>query len=340
MTAVDVEHYIEERPCIYDGERYSVRDNGAVLRYQREAHRTRAADNKWTFGKESSSNPYLTISGVRIHRIVATAFHGEPEDPHYVVDHIDTNCRNNRPENLRWLSRLENVLKNPITRRRVEYLCGSIEAFLDNPSLLRDASGNPNFLWMRAVTPEEASNCKARLALWASSGPLRHVTDRTNDIKPKNLNRMHQSLQKWEAGLDGEPGLDFAMTPRSAQYMWSSEIYFPLCPAIIDIDPLYDYVKNLKTGAVFAYSDNPEICPELTVHSVDRLQGRAAILILCQRSGALWSIIGVEVSRRLPHFIHFNLGSYSTEVEARQAFIDKAAVNFWSDAYSNSFNNS
>lgn len=48
---------------------------------------------------------------------IATAFHGEPPSPQYVVDHIDTNCRNNRPENLRWLTRLENALMNPITRK-------------------------------------------------------------------------------------------------------------------------------------------------------------------------------------------------------------------------------
>ncbi|WP_294143305.1 HNH endonuclease signature motif containing protein [uncultured Sanguibacteroides sp.] len=33
----------------------------------------------------------------------------------YVVDHIDTNRQNNRIENLRWLTKLENVLLNPIS---------------------------------------------------------------------------------------------------------------------------------------------------------------------------------------------------------------------------------
>lgn len=113
---------------------------------------------------------FVYCEGVQIHRIVATAFHGEPPDPTYVVDHIDTNRMNNRPpENLRWLSRLENALKNPVTRKKIEYLCGSIEAFLENPSMLNDLQGNPNFAWMRTVTPKEAKNCKERMFIWANS---------------------------------------------------------------------------------------------------------------------------------------------------------------------------
>jgi hypothetical protein len=334
MTSIDVELYGEVKECIFEGEHYSVRDNGAVFRHQREGKRLRATDNKWTFGAENSSNPYLHISGVRIHRIVATAFHGEPPDPRYVVDHIDTNCRNNRPDNLRWLSRLENVLKNPLTRRRVEYLCGSIEAFLDNPSILRDVSGNTNFEWMRAVTPEEAQNCKARIAIWAGSPHSPQMTPRDASPIKKNLNRMHQPLQKWEAGLNGEPGLDFAATPRSAHYMWNSAIHFPLCPANVGSDPLEDYVNNLNIGAVFAYSNDPEICPELAVDRFEYLRARNAILTLCKRVGVAWTIVGIEVTRRgLPHFIHFYLGSYSTEREATNAFMQKSTINFWADGY-------
>ena len=70
-----------------------------------------------------------------------------------MVDHIDSNCRNNRPENLRWLTRLENALKNPATRKKIEYLCGSIEAFLENPSMLNELQGEPNFTTIKALGP-------------------------------------------------------------------------------------------------------------------------------------------------------------------------------------------
>jgi hypothetical protein len=173
MSLVDSNDFTRKCECTYKGECYSVRDNGAVLRHQRTGKRVRPNDNKWTFGIENSLNPYLHISNVRIHRIVATAFHGEPPDPQYVVDHIDTNCKNNRPENLRWLTRLENVLLNPVSRKKIEFICGSIEAFLENPSILNAYRDMKDIAWMRTVTPEEAKNCKERMSLWAES-----------DIKP------------------------------------------------------------------------------------------------------------------------------------------------------------
>ncbi|MDZ7633215.1 MAG: HNH endonuclease signature motif containing protein [Bacteroidales bacterium] len=108
---------------------YSVPDNGAVLRHTLNDRRTRQTDNKWTFGKQNNRTGYLEIASVRIHRIVATAFHGEPPTKEHVVDHIDTNKQNNRPENLRWVTRLENVLLNPISAKRIAYVCGSVEEF-------------------------------------------------------------------------------------------------------------------------------------------------------------------------------------------------------------------
>ena len=77
--------------CVYKGEQYSVRDNGAVLRHARNGKRLRKYDNQWTFGKPNIKTGYMEIASVRIHRIVATAFHGEPPTKEHVVDHIDTN---------------------------------------------------------------------------------------------------------------------------------------------------------------------------------------------------------------------------------------------------------
>lgn len=169
MAIIDVNDFTQETECIYDGERYSVRDNGAVLRHHRIEKRVRRSDNQWTFGKVNSSNGYLYLSNVRIHRIVATVFHGEPPNSQYVVDHIDTNRQNNRPENLRWVTRLENALLNPVTRKKIELICGSIDAFLKNPSILNAYQDQKDLSWMRTVTPEEAQNCKERMSLWANS---------------------------------------------------------------------------------------------------------------------------------------------------------------------------
>ena len=97
----------------------------------------------------------IRVSG---HRIVAAAFHGPGPSSEYVVDHIDTNRQNNRPDNLRWVTRLESILLNPITLARIEFAYGSLDAFFANPG----AAQVPNWEWMRTVTKEEAQQCKKR----------------------------------------------------------------------------------------------------------------------------------------------------------------------------------
>jgi hypothetical protein len=88
----------------YRDERYRVRDNGAVFRQNRFRKRARPLDKHWTFGRQNPSAGYMHLAGVPVHRIVCTAFHGSPPTDQHVVDHIDTNRANNRPENLRWVS--------------------------------------------------------------------------------------------------------------------------------------------------------------------------------------------------------------------------------------------
>ena len=97
-----IDTYNKEVLCTYEDETYSVRDNGAILRHSREGARKRRNDDIWTFGTVNKETGYLLHSGVRVHRIVATAFLGEAPTKEHVVDHINTNKQDNRPENLRW----------------------------------------------------------------------------------------------------------------------------------------------------------------------------------------------------------------------------------------------
>ena len=155
-----INDYKEIKECVYKDEHYSVRDNGAVMRHLREGKKPRRDDGVWTFGIKSSQNGYMHIGSHRVHIIVATAFLGARDSKIYVVDHIDTNRCNNRVENLRWFTRLENVLNNEITRNKISYICGGIEKFIANPSILHERLGlfaDPSLDWMRTVTREEAA---------------------------------------------------------------------------------------------------------------------------------------------------------------------------------------
>ena len=163
---VDINEYLVEKDCWYKEEHYSVRDNGAIFRHKREGKAKRPNDCVWTFGK-TGHNQYLYFGNIPVHRIVATAFKGESPTDQHVVDHIDTNRQNNRPENLRWLTKLENILNNEITRAKVESICGSIEAFLENPSLLFNHEfKDRNFTWMKTVTKEQAANSLKNIQQW------------------------------------------------------------------------------------------------------------------------------------------------------------------------------
>lgn len=163
---ITIDDFSEERECVYKDEKYSVRDNGAILRHPKEGKPERKKDNVWTFG-DTPHNGYIYYCGTPVHRVVATAFCGEAPSVQHVVDHIDTNRQNNRPENLRWLTKLENILNNEITRIKVEYICGSIENFLKNPSLLfNHENEDPNFRWMRRVSKEEAQNALDNIKSW------------------------------------------------------------------------------------------------------------------------------------------------------------------------------
>ena len=62
---------------------------------------------------------------------------------------------------------MENALNNDATRKKIIYLCGSIEAFIENPAILRTKALPPDVSWMKTVTKEEAAACKKRIDEWA-----------------------------------------------------------------------------------------------------------------------------------------------------------------------------
>ncbi len=327
---IDINDFSQERTCVYEGETYSVRDNGAVMRHARENGRKRIADNIWTFGKTNSQNPYLLFGGVRVHRIVATAFLGNPPDASYVVDHKDTNCRNNRPENLQWLTRVENVLKNPASRKKIEFLCG-VEEFIKNPAILRTKSIGSDKTWMRSVSKEEAENCRIRMELWAREKKSSKLM-RSNIHASNFRNRVYKPLYKWEAGFPREPGLDFADTPWCAQYMWG-DVQFPCCPQTFGEQPMQDYFNNINVGDLFAFNQNDSF-PRLYAYEKRVLRESCSWTVICNNSEKNWNVVGVEMNEK-NFFIHFNLGTFSSLEECKRIVSMIEDENyFWSKGFS------
>ena len=148
MKNNSIHNFQQEVECSYRNEQYLVRDNGAVLRKRRTNKRKRPLDNVWTFGRFTERDGYRKIGTIPVHRIVATAYHGEQPSPQHVVDHIDTNRMNNQPANVRWVTRLENILDNPKTLRRIENKWGSIEGLINDPCAAEKTNPIAQRPWM------------------------------------------------------------------------------------------------------------------------------------------------------------------------------------------------
>lgn len=255
----------EQREVTFKEETYLVRDNGAVWRRSRVGARRRKFDEVWTFGVLNRSSGYLVLSDHVVHRVVAAAFHGEPPSTGHVVDHIDTNRHNNRAENLRWVTRLENILLNPITRARIEFAYGSLEAFFENPGVHAVA----NWDWMRTVTKEEAAQSLARLRKWAEEGRVptggalgdwvfapRRSEPKSFEAKlrpPSATGAAGGRLGSAQQSRDEVPPADTpSLTPGAIQRDWRTPTEFPLCPVKVSEFTLDDYLGRLVDGAVFA----------------------------------------------------------------------------------------
>ncbi len=295
--------------CVYKEERYSVRDNGAVLRFSREGKRPRPTDNQWTFGKINYITGYLEIAAVRVHRIVATAFHGLPPTKEHVVDHIDTNKQNNRPENLRWVTRLENILLNPITARRIAIVCGSVEAFLADPSKFRDSFQEPNYSWMCTVSIQEANMSLQRMLTWAHSEKLPSGGTLGDWIFNRN------AFQYQEVHEIIIP----AMTLNAAQRNWSTPSEFPCCPQEYTGDPIKAYAKELQAGSVLCRNS---MYSSLVLESATPTDGQSLYVLTesgeAEKAIKPWALAKITFENNL--FVHTSLGNFFTREGAEKQY--------------------
>lgn len=323
------EYYNEEKQCTYKNETYLVRNNGAVLRCPKNANKIRPLDNKWTFGNLGDKG-YLYIAGVQVHRIVATAFYGDAPSTQHIVDHKDTNRQNNRPENLHWVTKLENALNNPITRKRIITICGSIEAFLENPSLLGESQLDTNFSWMRRVIPEEAKICREKLEEWAKSDTpssggkigqwiykermpaLDNNIDKREKIwKNEKKNALPDNFFNADNQEDDERNPDYieSLTVGAVQRNWRTPAEFPCCPQSIGDNPLEDYLKNLQIGKIFSKNQYGQS----KIIQFGLSKDKNTIAVQTYTEGGVKSLFVAKITFENNLFVHTNGGSYFSD---------------------------
>lgn len=339
MGTPNIKDFTEEKVCEYKGRRYYVRDNGAVYRQCKDDGIKRKWDEEWTFGIFDPNTGYMLIGQERVHRIVCAAYHGDPIGDRNVADHIDTNRCNNRPDNLRWVTKLENTLNNPITRAKIELICGSVEAFLNNPSLLYGhESKNPKFTWMRAVTKEEAQRSLARWQEWAAKpkeerkpkgeGVGEWIYDEDKHSRPTN-NRPYyvgpyNSWEEHKAAVDEmnrqyyeeQYGLKDSLTQGARQLKWKTPTVFLMCPTGVPEISLELYEQNMVIGEIFCRN----CYGESYLKDVDFNPEKDALIALTYQPGGVkeWYLIKIRMDDG--YYVHETIGSFFEEIGGRKYF--------------------
>lgn len=298
MANCDINDFDIEKECDYKGEHYSARDNGSVFRHPKPLGKLRRLDNKWTFGKPNRKTGYLMFSDIPVHRIIATAFLGSSPSQEYIVDHIDTNRQNNRPENLRWLTRLENILLNEHTRKKIEYHCGSVENFLNNPSLLPKNTSEKNFAWMRTVSKEEALVCLENMKKWLTKSNTSASEGSIGEWIFKGENR---SANKFEQIYTE------SLTPTAIQESWKIPTEFLYCPLTITTNtPVLEYLNNIQFNKLCLKNKNYQSVAISVAITLDK----KTMWVITHNAGSTkpWGLFRVTFEQN--KFLHKNLGTF------------------------------
>lgn len=302
VHVIQIESFTSQKRCVYKGRIYYVRDNGAVYRLRKDGGRIRRGDEEWTFGKLNKETKYLYMGTERIHRIVCTAFHGDAPTAQHVVDHIDTNRQNNRPENLRWLTKLENTLNNPITVKRIISCCGSIEAFIENPALIRDSEENRDISWMRRCSPAEAKVAYDNLSQWAAKPvPITHTAYRNHITEV-----IYKSFKSDKGYTDTSSDFQHNVIQRN----WSTPTEFPPCPHNNSENPIASYLNNLTEQCIT--SKNEYGVWHLVKANKHETENAIVILSVNRESLKPWSICKVFYEDSV--YIHQSLGTFFLEI--------------------------
>lgn len=238
MMAQNIDDFVQEKSCAYKGETYSVRDNGAVMRHEKEGGRKRNIDGNWTFGNLDDKG-FLRIGGEKINRIVATAFFGVPPNEQYVVFHKNYNSQDNRAKNLCWVTKFEFKILQPNIQSQLRMLTGKkIEAILSDIVILQTIDA-PNLNWMKSVTQTEADKCLQKyIDLKFSTPQEREELDWNSPVSREKVKTLN-------------PDFHESLTPKAVVRGNMIPSYFPCCPQEESENPLLAYYEKLQSGNVY-----------------------------------------------------------------------------------------
>lgn len=296
----------KEIECIYKDEVYSVRDNGAVMRHLRDGKRIRKDDNNWIWGKLNTKTSFLEIGGVRVHQIIVTAFWGNAPTKQHVVIHINTDRRNNRPENLRWVTKFENVILTPYNCEKIRILCGgSIEKILKDVSVLENIDLPPNFAWIKEIRQEEAALAHKHLLEIAKD-------DRRNSFTSLDawLNYRYEIQNRFEDDIvEEDTDKTKSLTENAIQISWYVPSEFPCCPQGSVVDPIIAYYENLNKGSLLCKNNLYQSIVLDKALSEDNM----TILVAAESTDVAkaikpWALAKITYEESV--YMHYSLGSY------------------------------
>jgi hypothetical protein len=116
------------KDVVFEGHTYKASNYGRIeLRSGTITYGSLTADKYMAFNTPSRKSR-------RVHNVICTAFHGPKPSPAHVVNHIDFNKSNNKPENLEWVTQRENVQHSlPMKKPTIAYNRKKVAQFtIDN----------------------------------------------------------------------------------------------------------------------------------------------------------------------------------------------------------------
>lgn len=302
--------YSIEKGVSLEGRRYLVRDNGAIFRFARHHNSKYDLDEIWTFGTLDKSG-YLRVGRLPAHHIVATAYHGPAPSESHVVDHIDRDRQNNSYSNLRWITRINNVLRHPSTRKKVVDSYGSIERFFADPS--SPSKIDKDIEWLRTASREELATSQKQLSEWTQSG--------------EKKNRVLGTLPNGTPFRDTT--IDFSsLTASAIQRKWKTPTEFPCCPGEVSREGLATYGLALLPGVLFSRNRYGET-------HVEMAESRESFVCVLTSNRAAdsvkpWAV--AKIATENSKFVHENIGSFFDLNGAKKAYFGQLGVDFVGDS--------